>query len=201
VGIICGFGSSTALAGIYINKRRYLHLLCQRRHGPSVFDSAPVPSMLYGVWCSRKGIVSANCSPVMFVFCFRAAISSAFSACAVNKRGRYFVFALPGPPPRASGMRDGACIRDGGALMQLVPRCEVRLKQAGSSRPLCIDSPTSLTWPMASVEEALFLTHHPRPNPPPLLPPHSFAISPAQISAYHSAWTLEAHLLGTRRSK
>jgi hypothetical protein len=62
--------------------------------------------------------------------------------------------------------------------------------------------PTSLTWPMASVEQTLFLTHHPRPNPPPLLPPHSFAIFSVQIGAFHSAAALEAaHLLRTRRSK
>jgi hypothetical protein len=60
--------------------------------------------------------------------------------------------------------------------------------------------PTSLTWPMASVDETLFLIHHPRPNPP-LLPPHSFAIFSVQIGAFHSAATLEAHLMGTSRSK
>ena len=60
--------------------------------------------------------------------------------------------------------------------------------------------PTSLTWPMASVEQALFLAR-PRPNPLPLLPPHSFAIFSVQIGAFHSAGALEAHLLGTSRSK
>ena len=54
---------------------------------------------------------------------------------------------------------------------------------------------------MASVEQTLFLTHHPRPNPPPLLPPHRrFAIFSVQIGAFHSAGALEAHLPGDQGS-
>jgi hypothetical protein len=36
--------------------------------------------------------------------------------------------------------------------------------------------PTSLAWPMASVEAPQFLIHHSRPNPPPLFPPTHTAL-------------------------